>query len=34
MYSRLTVDVLRPVTSTDRAWITPHSETMLRGYLA
>jgi hypothetical protein len=28
------VYVVGPVTSTDRAWITPHSETMLRGYFA
>ena len=29
--SRVTVHVVCPVTSTDRAWITPHSETMLSG---
>ena len=32
--TRVTVDVVRPVTSTDRAWITPRSETMLSGCFA
>jgi hypothetical protein len=33
-YCRLTIDVVRPVTSTDRAWITPHAETMLSACLS